>query len=150
MALQQKTLIDNIFDGSHTPNMINVTGSHNRYRIVLVGNSTVDKDQSDIVDSADLVIRFSKVPEYDTGLTGTKTDVVIVRVGSVTLRHEFFFKNIVNKTPWHDAKEYWFTGRPKDSDLSYIQTFIDEHSDFAARPLRYVETPPLFNYIFGT
>ena len=122
---------------------------NDKHRVVLVGNSRVNKDYSELVDSADLVIRFSKVLEYNTGLVGTKTDVIMSRVGAITLRYLNSFDGIVNKKPWHDCKELWVSGRFQDSDPSYIQTFLDKYTDFDPKPIRYIAVPPAFNYMFG-
>jgi len=139
MVLPKQTVVDKILSGS----------PRNQYRIMVVGNSKVDKDYSELIDSADMVVRFSKVLEYDTGLVGSKTNVVVSRVGAVTVRFRNYFKQITTNKPWHDAEEYWFSGRPCDSDPAYIQTYLDKYTDFDARPMRYMVISPLFNSKFG-
>lgn len=46
--------------------------------IVVVGNREHNEDRSTVIDSADLVIRVSKMCNIDSGKTGSRTDWVVV------------------------------------------------------------------------
>lgn len=46
--------------------------------IVVVGNREHNEDRSAVIDSADLVIRVSKMCNLDSGKTGSRTDWVVI------------------------------------------------------------------------
>lgn len=47
-------------------------------RVAVVGNGSVDKDYSNEIDSADVVIRFNNFYNYDSGNVGKKVDALIL------------------------------------------------------------------------
>lgn len=127
-------------------------------RIVVVGNSAVDKDHSELVDTADCVLRFSKVIHYNTGLVGTKTDIICLRAFRAFYSMEEnpgegfhiskYLKNVRNFKPWEECKEYWLVGK-----------WLNYHKDFAVYakyyprigeiPTRLIHVSPIHDFIFG-
>lgn len=54
-----------------------ITPLFNGKKIAIVANASVDKDYSEEIDSADIVVRFNHFYNYDSGLVGKKLDYVV-------------------------------------------------------------------------
>lgn len=152
MALQQipdDLIRDKFFEDCASPRRVG--------RIVVVGNSRLDQDHSKLVDSADCVIRFSKLLHYNDGLTGTKTDVVVLRAAKafvwekdvyVEQKMVKFMSEVRNFQPWNDCKEFWIGGKYLNHSTD-VQPYILHYPRIADVPLRLMHISALSEFCFG-
>lgn len=128
-------------------------------RMVVVGNSEVEKDHSELVDTADCVMRFSKVIHYNTGLLGTRTDILALRASRAftwdkdTERHDperckRYFSNVASYTPWDDCKEVWLAGKYLNYEQDVLP-YLEFYPGLAEKPMRMINICPLHDYLFG-
>ena len=80
--------------------------------IAIIGNDYPDKfySASSFVDNCEIVIRFNITPHYNTGMIGSKTDILVIRTGHDTGKG---LAIMTGKFPlisevYQQAKEYWF------------------------------------------
>jgi hypothetical protein len=91
-----------------------------RLKLAIVGNSPPKKNYSEEIDSADFVVRFSKMDHLDNGLVGTRTDLLIINPNN-----HFFEKGILNLS---DKKKIIYSKTNvffRESEKMYLQKIID-------------------------
>ncbi len=90
-----------------------------RTRVAIIGNSLPLRDSSKEIDSADIVVRFSKMEHLHSGLIGTKTDIIVINPN----KHFLDSVNIVGDDDRKGAYKnagIFFRG----NDTSLIETII--------------------------
>lgn len=129
-------------------------------RLVLVGNSRMDVDRSRFVDSAHCVMRFSRITHFDTGLTGTKTDILAIRSSRAFTRNEStpivhdptkmerYVTSIGNLKPWHDCEEMWICGQWLNYEID-IEPYVRYFPKMVEKQIRLIHINPLYQYVFG-
>lgn len=130
-------------------------------RLVVVGNSRMDRDRSDFVDSACCVMRFARAIHFDAGMTGTKTDILAVRdcrslVDDIapgveydpTKVKQWMEQEAKSLKPWHDCEELWVAGKCLDYELD-IEPYTKYCPGMAEKQVRPIHVNPLYQYVFG-
>lgn len=117
-------------------------------KVCIIGNKeNLDKDYSSQVDSADIVVRISKMCNYDSGLVGSRTDILYLEPNwqwawySEKRRHIHLFKDIpVIRIRY----SWWVRVGPLLCDSGYVkrnqveiipQTFGSARPDFTTLAL---------------
>lgn len=94
--------------------------------LFIVGNGPVGRDMSAEIDSADLVIRFNE-PRVSLGMTGTKTDMLMLATSSKQMEEWIKNPNFINSEIVHNTPEVLFAFHP-----SIIKRF-HHHPNFLSR-----------------
>lgn len=76
--------------------------------IVVIGNADINSDFSNLVDSADLVIRFNEARNYGSGLTGHRCDILCLANTSHPGRTFSKYKTIKKLQFIKDVIDIWF------------------------------------------
>ncbi|MEJ5082959.1 MULTISPECIES: glycosyltransferase family 29 protein [Brucella/Ochrobactrum group] len=94
--------------------------------LFIVGNGPVGRDMSAEIDSADLVIRFNE-PRVSLGMTGTKTDMLMLATSSKQMEEWIKNPNFINSEIVRNTPEVLFAFHP-----SIIKRF-HHHPNFLSR-----------------
>lgn len=94
--------------------------------LFIVGNGPVGRDMSAEIDSADLVIRFNE-PRVSLGMTGTKTDMLMLGTSSKQMEEWIKNPNFINSEIVRNTPEVLFAFHP-----SIIKRF-HHHPNFLSR-----------------
>lgn len=88
--------------------------------IIILGNAEIKNDYSELIDSANFVVRFNEAKNYG-GYTGYKADALCLT--NLSTPGRFFSKyQTIKKLPFiHDVKEIWF---PRPSNYLPFQFWI--------------------------
>lgn len=94
--------------------------------LFIVGNGPVGRDMSAEIDSAELVIRFNE-PRVSLGMTGTKTDMLMLATSSKQMEEWIKNPNFINSEIVRNTPEVLFAFHP-----SIIKRF-HHHPNFLSR-----------------
>jgi hypothetical protein len=80
-------------------------------RLVIVGNGPISRDLSEVVDTADFVLRFNE-PKAGIGLSGTKTDRIMMANSGKPMQRRLRDPHLTNLPIFRATKEIVFPYHP--------------------------------------